>query len=219
MNNSRFKLLLKEAKKLNSSLICDVGKDKVINLSNYFTNYSKDYDLIGPISIVKTEGSILPILEGLSTIKESYIMFIHDLSPKKALLGDIIMLDAKYRKLSGIICSGLIRDIEAQSKIKLPIWAKGVTPFAANLGKRNYDNCEVINFNGVEIEDEDWIFGDEDGIVLIKKNDARFLIKSASIKKKKEDKYIKRIHDGEDIVTMMKIREYLNNESKILVEF
>jgi len=210
--------MLNEAKKLNSSLICDVGEAKIHNLSPYFNNYSDDLKLIGPIEIVETASSILPILDKLSVIDKNKIIFIHDTTPEKALLGDIIMLDAKMKGLLGIICTGYIRDTDEQKDIDLAIWAKGVTPFANKLGRGN-SSVNSIFFNDIHIENDDWVFGDKDGIVLLKKQDARLIIKSASIKNKKELAYKKRILEGESVTDMMNIRNHIDYNEEIKVEF
>jgi regulator of RNase E activity RraA len=79
------------------------------------------------------------------------------------------------------------------------------------LGKAQLGACLLLT--------GDWLFGDRDGLVHVPGDQARLVIKAAAIKDKKERLYKQRMHDGENLITMMNVRAHLSAGEPIKVEF
>ncbi|MDO4907121.1 RraA family protein [Neisseria sp.] len=214
--------MLSEAKRLGTAVVWDKGMGYVKIIKQHsLQNFTPNLFLAGPVFPVETKGEILPVLQGLNKVPEGSVLLIKDYCQKKALLGDIVMLAAKQKNLSGIVCLGGVRDVAEASILELPVWALFCSPMAASLGKINRDThyTKSISIGDVSFDLGDWIFGDMDGMLYVPKEHARLIIKSASIKNKKEEMYKKRIIAGEDIIKMMNIEGHILRDEPIIVEF
>jgi len=216
--SNRLEILMSEAKKLSSSVVSDKGMGRANVLDHKLINFTPNIKLIGPVHLVKTDGDILPVLQGLDSISPGYILLIEDSIREEALLGDIIMLAAVKKGVKGLLCSGKIRDISEADNLGISVWAESVSPKAAGLGKFS-SPVESVMLAGVKIESGDWLFGDQDGLVHVPANDARLIIKSASIKDKKERIYKQRMENGEKLIEMMNVRKHVSSGEAIKVDF
>lgn len=105
----------------------------------------------------------------------------------RSLAGEIMMRFAQYKGLAGIVADGCLRDSDALSKMKMPIYCSGITPqgpFKNGPGEINVP----IACGGQVVIPGDIIVGDRDGIVVIHKEDAAMMAEVAHKKKAGEDK-------------------------------
>ena len=216
---SRMPFLLKEASRLSSSVIWDCGRGNVFVINHSFTNYTPQLKLIGPAYPVSTNGDILPIIQAINDISPGFLLVINDSISKAALLGDIIMLAAKKKNVSGILCSGIVRDVADASNLEMPLWALNAAPNSCKLGVASPTPSHKVEIAKQEICFGDWLFGDRDGLVCLPAKYARLVIKSACIKNKKENNYKNRIYNGENLFEMMNIEAHIARGENIKVEF
>jgi 4-hydroxy-4-methyl-2-oxoglutarate aldolase len=214
----KFLALLAEARTLSSSVVWDRGLGHASLVDIALINHTPELKLIGPVYAVRTDGNILAILQALDNANPHDILVIEDTVGEDALLGDIVMLAAKQKGIAGIACNGKVRDIADANRLELPVWARGVSPRATTigekasaLGKAQLGACLLLT--------GDWLFGDRDGLVHVPGDQARLVIKAAAIKDKKERLYKQRMHDGENLITMMNVRAHLSAGEPIKVEF
>ncbi len=213
MRNSLFA----EASKLSSSVVHDKAKDVAVIIKG-LTNHTASIPLVGKAYPVLTNGSILPVLQALEYMDEHSILVIEDTVKNQALLGDIVMLALKKLGVKGVVCDGLVRDIDHAEKIGISVWSRSVTPEAASLGKPAAA-VDVVTVGGHSIRKDDWLFGDGDGLVAIPREQSRYIIKSAAIKNKREHIYKNRILNGEVLFNMMNIDGHLRKNENVVVEF
>jgi regulator of RNase E activity RraA len=211
--------MLKAVKTLGTAVVWDksAGKAHMV-LGHGLNNFTPELRLAGPVHLVKTSGDILPVLQGLQDAESGHILLIEDIKPGRALLGDIVMLAVQQKALAGIVCLGVVRDVADASHLKVPLWAQACSPMAASLGKPA-NPAEVISMGNTRIVQGDWIFADQDGVVHVPAAHARFVIKAASIKNKKEQLYKERMLAGEALLEMMNINGYLERGEPMRVEF
>jgi RraA family protein len=89
----------------------------------------------------------------------------------QSLVGEIIVTYARYKGLAGMVFDGPIRDIDAISKMDIPVYGTGTTPggpYKEGPGEINVP----IACGGIHIEPGDIILGDADGIIVIPRRDA-----------------------------------------------
>jgi RraA family protein len=96
----------------------------------------------------------------------------------RAIFGEIMTSYCKSRKLAGLIIDGSIRDYDALSKMDFPVYARGVTPNGPYKNGPGEINT-VISFGGQIVHPGDIIAGDEDGIIIIKPEEAEELANKA----------------------------------------
>src|SRR5690242_16180649 len=95
-----------------------------------------------------------------------------------ALWGDIVAEEAKRRGFKAIVVDGPVRDLRGLLEVGFPTFAIGLTP---RLGT----NLQVgpvqvpISCGDVAIRPGDWIFGDDDGVVLLPMGELEAIVEAA----------------------------------------
>ena len=88
-------------------------------------------------------------------------------STRHALLGDMLGELAVKNGWEGIVINGMVRDSVALLKLNLGVKALGTNP--AKTEKSNQGILDVtLRIGGVSIQSGDWLYADEDGILLSK---------------------------------------------------
>ena len=107
-----------------------------------------------------------------------------------AIVGDLMISWSRRRGLGGMVVDGCVRDVgEVSGLTDFPVYAAGVNPngpLKEGYGEINFP----IVFGGIAVNPGDILVGDEDGIVVIKPEDAldvlektrAIMAKEASIK-------------------------------------
>lgn len=111
-----------------------------------------------------------------------------------SIMGELMALWAIKRGLGGFIFDGAIRDVGTLKNMGMPIYASGITPagpYKDGPGEINF----AVSCGGVVINPGDILVGDEDGVVVIKPEDAPELLKKAQAKNLAEQKTMEEIEN------------------------
>ena len=103
----------------------------------------------------------------------------------RSIMGEMMFTYAQGRGLAGIVVDGCIRDIDGTRTLDIPVFAKGITPqgpFKKGPGEINVP----IACGGQAVMPGDIIIGDPDGVVVIHKEDAEYVVEDSSEIKKLE---------------------------------
>lgn len=112
-----------------------------------------------------------------------------------AVCGEIMVRYAMKKKLAGFVIDGAIRDVDSISNCDFSVYAKGVNP----KGPYKFGPGEInvpISCGGVVINPGDIIVGDQDGVVVIKKEEAEQILKKSIETTNKEADIFKNIEEG-----------------------
>jgi 4-hydroxy-4-methyl-2-oxoglutarate aldolase len=126
-----------------------------------------------------------------------------------ALLGDIIVYAAHLRGLAGIVLQGLVRDSAAIAAQGLPVFAAGATargPVKETLGRVQ----EPIQCGGVLVRPGDLVTGDDDGVVVIPREQARGLAERVRAIHDREEQVKKALAAGKTTVEILGLRAKLS---------
>ena len=105
----------------------------------------------------------------------------------RSLAGEIMMRFAQKKGIAGFVVDGCVRDWDGINNLTMPVYAKGVTPQGPYKNGPGEINVPIA-CGGQVIFPGDIIVGDLDGIVVIRRQDARAVALAAREKKRKEDK-------------------------------
>jgi 4-hydroxy-4-methyl-2-oxoglutarate aldolase len=211
---------ISKIKHLSAAVLWDRSYEAAFIVKDKFIDFTPGNKLIGPTWLVNVENSILPIIQALDSIPEHHVLVVNNLSVDgDALLGDIIMTAAKKQAVAGILVFGKIRDTASAAAIGLPVWAKGTTVKPAPLGDPVGAFPLEIEVAGGIIRQGDWIVGDCDDLICIDKESIRFIIKSAEVKNKKENRYIDKLNSGNKLADLMHLKEFLQGTGDLIIEF
>ena len=145
--------------------------------------------LLGPAFTIKVRpGDNLLLHKALDMAQPGDILIVDaqgDMS--NSIMGELMVLWAIKKELGGFVIDGAIRDIGTLKQMNIPIYAAGVTPagpYKDGPGEINYP----VSCGGVVINPGDIIVGDEDGIVVVRPEDAPELVQKTKAKNLAEKK-------------------------------
>lgn len=104
---------------------------------------------------------------------------------ERAIFGELMTTYCQTRGIAGLVVDGCIRDREELSHMSIPVYARGASPNGP------YKNGPgeigtVISLGGQTIRPGDIILGDQDGVIVIKPEDAEKILASAKGVEEKE---------------------------------
>ncbi len=108
-------------------------------------------------------------------------------SLRNAPWGELLSTAAKARGARGAVVDGLVRDTGKIAELGFPVFASGIKP-VDSMGRGIVTAYNVpVEAGGVIVNPGDFIFGDEDGIVVIPNDRAAEVIELAADKVRRED--------------------------------
>ena len=174
--------ILDEFAKIPCANIADtMGRSCALHPRIHLLSSPKQPITAGRALTVKTRaGDNLLIHKALNIAKEGDVILVSNDGGDcyRSLMGEIMFTFAGYKKLTGLVLDGPIRDIDAASKMPYPIYATGTNPggpYKEGPGEINVP----ISCGGISIEPGDVIVMDADGIIVIPFKDAPAVLKAA----------------------------------------
>ena len=162
---------VKSMKRTMNKTTCDIS-DKlhpdVQYLEPVYKIYGAKTSFSGRIVTVKCYEDNLLVEEALKANgKESVLVIDAGGSMNCAMLGDKRAADAINNEWEGILVHGLIRDSVAINGMELGIRALGVYPLKS-IKKGVGDSNLIVNFSGVTFTPGEYLYADEDGVIVVK---------------------------------------------------
>ena len=157
-------------KKMNKTT-CDIS-DKlhpdVQYLKPIYKSYGAKTSFSGRIVTVKCYEDNSLVETALRTNgKDSVLVIDAGGSMNCAMLGDKRVTDAINNEWEGILVHGLIRDSATINSMEIGVRALGVCPLKS-VKKGVGDSNITVNFSGVTIKPGEYLYADEDGVIVIK---------------------------------------------------
>ncbi|HHN75631.1 MAG TPA: RraA family protein [Acidobacteria bacterium] len=116
-----------------------------------------------------------------------------------AYFGELMTRLSLRQSLGGVVIGGLTRDAAFTRRAELPIFARGTSPRDIK-GRGRVAATEVrVEIGGVLVVPGDFLFGDEDGVVVIPRAVAEEVFRRAAAKLEDEERIIALIDAGTTI--------------------
>ena len=162
---------VKSMEKTMNETTCDIS-DKlhpdVQYLEPVYKIYGAKTSFSGRIITVKCyEDNSLVEIALKANGKDSVLVIDAGGSMNCAMLGDKRAADAINNEWEGIIVHGLIRDSVAINGMEIGIRALGVCPLKS-IKNGVGDNNLIVNFSGVTFTPGDYLYADDDGVIVVK---------------------------------------------------
>lgn len=174
----------------------------------------------GPVFPVVTQNDMLPCLQALDQAPEGSVIFIHnESSESEALAGDIYVTAALQQKLGGLVVNGAVRDIDTLARMGLPVYSKTVTYVSAKTAKVPAAQVPAtVSIGDAVIAPGSWIFGDSDGMLLIKEEHVSVVFKAAFILQKREDELKSALARGERLGDVCGLSDFVAGRGPLRFE-
>jgi RraA family protein len=161
---------------------------------------SSSMKVAGPAVTVEVRpGDNLMIHAALAIAKPGDVLVIDGKGDQgSALMGAIMMNQAKAIGLAGVIVDAAVRDIEELQELGFPVFAVGSNPNGPTKfipGRVNWP----VSIGGVTVNPGDLVVGDADGVVIIEREKAESLLDPAAKKVADEAKRIQGILRNEQL--------------------
>lgn len=148
-----------------TSDLCDKYQTKVQVLAPNFISYGGMRSVCGKIVTCKLQDDNAELIKLLKTDGQNRICVVDVAAKFTAVVGDKLMGFAKENNWAGILVNGYVRDISNTKGIDVGLWALGTCPKKSS--EPNNGECNVnINFGGVAFIPGDYLYADEDGIII-----------------------------------------------------
>lgn len=152
-----------------ADLIDDFG-DELRSCETQFRRYGGRASFAGPVSTVRCHRDNALVKRLLNGPGEGRVLVVDGAgSLASALLGDMIAAAAVAGGWAGAVVHGAVRDVAALRELDLGVKALGSNPRKS--AKDGAGEVDVpVTFGGVEFRPGDWLYSDEDGIVLAERD-------------------------------------------------
>ncbi|MGH3242216.1 MAG: ribonuclease E activity regulator RraA [Spirillospora sp.] len=152
-----------------ADLIDDFG-DELRSCATQFRQYGARTSFAGRVSTVRCHHDNALVKRLLNTPADGRVLVVDGGgSLESALMGDMIAASAVANGWAGVVINGAVRDVVALRGLELGAKALGSNPRKS--AKDGAGEVDVpVGFGGVEFRPGDWLFSDEDGIVLAERD-------------------------------------------------
>jgi len=167
--------------------------------------------MIGPAFTVRTyPGDWAKPVEAIDEAPEESVIVIDAGGVGPAVWGELATYSCVEKKIAGVVIDGAIRDVPEIRKVKFPAFARIIMPTAGE--PKGFGEMGVpVEVGGVRVFPGDWVFGDDDGVVVIPQKRAVEITNRAMDWLERENRIRKEIKEGG---TLGKITELLKWEKK-----
>lgn len=210
--------LLKAYKKLDVSTIYEAqGKQGI--LSPKLKPILSNTMIVGPaVTVTCPAGDNLMIHAAIEVCKPGDILVITTEGEGLAgMIGELIVTALMKKGVQGVIMDSGIRDVRQIRDLGFPIWTREVLSQGTNKIKGGWVNASAI-CGGVSITPGDVIMADDDGIVVVKKEDLESTLELSMARLVKEASTIAKIESGQISLDFYNLRPVLEAEGVIYYE-
>jgi 3-hexulose-6-phosphate synthase/6-phospho-3-hexuloisomerase len=167
--------------------------------------------MIGPAFTVRTyPGDWAKTVEAIDEAPQESVIVIDAGGVGPAVWGELATNSCLENNIAGVVIDGAIRDVGEIKKVKFPAFARIITPTAGE--PKGFGEMGVpVKVGGVRVFPGDWVFGDDDGVVVIPQKRAVEITNRAMDVLERENRIRKEIKQGG---TLGKVTELLKWEKK-----
>lgn len=133
------------------------------------------------------------------------------------MIGELIVSALIKRGVIGVVIDAGIRDVAQIRQLGFPIWSRAIHPQGTTKNKGGWVNAPAI-CGGTQVDPGDIIMADDDGVVVVRKDDVKFALESSQRRGLKEEDTKAKITRGELSLDFYGLRKTLKEEKVVYYE-
>jgi 4-hydroxy-4-methyl-2-oxoglutarate aldolase len=157
--------------------------------------------LLGPaVTVLTPPGDALYVAHGADFVSPGHVLVIDAGGGiDGCVIGERIgYYLQQHRRAAGVVVDGAVRDVKGLRQQGMPVFTRGVTPRI--FGSRGPGAVNVpVSCGGVPVHPGDIIFGDDDGVVVIPREDLERVVSLAREHLAGELQRLERVNRGEKL--------------------
>ena len=165
----------------------------------------------GPARPARHAGSTDVFLEAIAAANKGDVLVIdnggrHD----EGCIGDLVVGEAFMSGMAGTVCWGTHRDTGAILAFGAKVWSLGTCPNGPlELRRRHVTALEAANLGSVTVTMDDYVFADEDGVVVVSRADLDRIVETARDIAVREGAQAARLLKGELLRSQLDLDTYV----------
>lgn len=132
--------------------------------------------------IITDPGKIVDQFQVVDTCNKHDVL-VWNVPSAANIIGENIVHFIRNHELNGIVIDGYVRDFNTIGTMNLPTFAKGraIAPAPRNMRTTRELINVPVSCGGVVVEPGDWIFGDNDGVLVVSSRDIDRVLRQAQL--------------------------------------
>ncbi|AMJ94404.1 4-carboxy-4-hydroxy-2-oxoadipate aldolase/oxaloacetate decarboxylase [Alteromonas stellipolaris] len=189
-------------------------------LSEYMRPIYKPAKIAGPaVTCEVAPGDNWMIHVAVEQCQPGDVLVVKPTSPSvDGFFGDLLATSLKARGVLGLIIEGGVRDTATLTEMNFPVWSKAI--FSQGCVKETIANVNVpMTCAGAYIRPGDMIIADEDGVVVVQREEAESVMSKVEQRIANEESKRLRFEKGELGLDIYNMRERLAAKGLVYVKF
>ena len=130
-------------------------------------------------------------------------------SNRHGMIGELLVKSLLKRGVKAVIMDGGVRDTRQIRQLGFPVWTTSVVCTGTTKSKAGWVNAPAV-CAGVLVAPGDLIVADDDGVVVVKREEVRTALEKSLAREKKEEATTRKIEEGQLGVEFYGFREVLS---------
>ncbi|WP_341299325.1 4-carboxy-4-hydroxy-2-oxoadipate aldolase/oxaloacetate decarboxylase [Lysinibacillus sp. FSL H8-0500] len=175
--------------------------------------------IVGPaVTVICQAGDNLMIHAAIEVCKPGDILVITTAGDCVAgMIGELIVTALMKKGVQGVIIDSGIRDVRQLRALDFPVWTRDILSQGTNKIKGGWVNAPAT-CGDVTVAPGDLIMADDDGVVVIKKEDLQSTLDLSNARLRKEEGTKAKIDSGQISVDFYNLRPVLEAEGVVYYE-